>query len=85
MNPSPKVTALLRTADRTRKAEVELAPDQQVGALIDAAIANWKLPAEAQYSLANVTRNLALSPTARVADTISPLDLLEIQPVLAAG
>ena len=85
MNPPTKITALLRTADRTRKAEVELEPSHQVGTLIDAAIVNWKLPAEAQYSLANVTRNLALSPTARVADTISPLDLLEIQPVLAAG
>jgi hypothetical protein len=32
-----------------------------------------------------VTRNLALSPTSTVADGISPFDLLEIQPVLAAG
>jgi hypothetical protein len=32
-----------------------------------------------------VTRNLALSPTSLVADGISPFDLLEIQPVLAAG
>jgi hypothetical protein len=85
MSTSSKVTALLRTADRTRKVEVDLEPDQHVGSLIDAAITNWKLPAEAQYCIANVTQNRALSPTALVGDSVSTRDLLEIQPVLAAG
>lgn len=82
---NPKITAILRTADRTRKVEVDLEPDQHVGSLVDAAIANWRLPADAQYSLANVSRNRALSPTERVGDGIGSLDVIELQPVLVAG
>lgn len=80
-----KITAILRTADRTRKVEVDLEPDQHVGSLVDAAIANWRLPSDGQYAIANVTRNRALSPTERVADGIATHDVLELQPVLVAG
>lgn len=85
MSSSAKITALLRTADRTRKVEVDLEPDQHVGSLIEAAITNWKLPPDAQYCIANVSQNRALSPTAHVGESVAPQDLLEIQPVLAAG
>jgi hypothetical protein len=81
-----EVKVLLRTADRTRKAEVTV-PRAQLGAdLIQASVQNWALPVDTEYALVNVTRGTAISPqTALTSELVAENDELEIQPVLVAG
>jgi len=85
MKTTTKITAILRTADRTRKVEVDIEPEKHIGSLVDAAIRNWRLPAEAHYSIVNVTRNRTLAFSEIADESIAPFDLLELQPVLVAG
>jgi hypothetical protein len=81
-----EVKVILRTADRTRKAEVTVPRDQKGADLIQAALTNWSLPADTEYSLVNVTKGRTMHPNAALAaDHVSDHDELEIQPVLVAG
>ena len=85
MRTTTKITAILRSADRTRKVEVDLEPNQHIGSLVEAAIQNWRLPADAHYSLINVSRSRALGFYEKVGGSIAPFEELELQPVLVAG
>lgn len=77
---------ILRTADRTRKAEVTLPRDQRGTDLIQGALTNWSLPTDTDYSLVNVTKGRVLPPESRLSeDIVADHDELEIQPVLVAG
>ena len=77
---------ILRTADRTRKAEVTVPRDQKGADLIQAALTNWSLPADTEYSLVNVTKGQAMHPNSTLGtDQVADHDELEIQPVLVAG
>ena len=81
-----EVKVILRTADRTRKAEVTLPRDQRGVDIIQAALTNWSLPRDTEYSLVNVTKGRVLHPTATLApEQVADQDELEIQPVLVAG
>ena len=81
-----EVKVILRTADRTRKAEVTVPREQKGADLIQAALTNWSLPADTEYSLVNVTKGRTMhANTALAADQVSDHDELEIQPVLVAG
>jgi len=81
-----EVTVLLRTADRTRKAEVTL-PREQTGAdLVQSAVGNWSLPTDTEYSLVNVTKGRPIRAEGALGeDVVSDHDELELQPVLVAG
>jgi hypothetical protein len=80
------VKVILRTADRTRKAEVTMPRDQRGADLIQGAVTNWSLPIDTEYSLVNATKGRVLPPGAALsADLVSDHDELEIQPVLVAG
>ena len=85
MSIRPPLTVLLRTADHTRKVEVDLDPDQEVARLVEAAIQRWRLPSEGHYGIVNVSRNRTLGLADRLGDQVSSLELLELQPVLVAG
>jgi hypothetical protein len=76
----------LRTADQTRRADLTL-DEQQTGAqIIQSAVDNWALPADADYVLVNVTTGKALAPEDSLASgAVKEGDLLEVQPVLVAG
>jgi hypothetical protein len=76
----------LRTADQTRRADLTL-DEQQTGAqIIQSAVDNWALPADADYVLVNVTTGKALAPEDSLASgAVNEGDLLEVQPVLVAG
>jgi hypothetical protein len=77
---------IVRTADRTRKAEVTLPRDQKGADLIQGAITNWSLPSDTEYSLVNVTKGRVLQPAESMSsEAVSDHDELEIQPVLVAG
>jgi hypothetical protein len=81
-----EVNIIIRTADRTRKAEVSMSRENTGGDVIQAAIENWKLPADSDYTLVNATTSKTLQPTqALAAGVVDEGHILEIQPVLVAG
>jgi hypothetical protein len=81
-----EVTVILRTADRTRKAEVTVPRDQTGADLIQSALSNWSLPSDTEYSLVNVTKQRTLQPERALSnELVADRDELEIQPVLVAG
>ncbi|GIK88196.1 MAG: hypothetical protein KJ018_09130 [Burkholderiales bacterium] len=85
MLPQPR-RLLVRTADQTRRAELELAPDQTGAQIIQSAVDHWALPADADYALVNVTQGRALKPTETLDQAgVNSGDVLEVQPVLVAG
>jgi hypothetical protein len=76
----------VRTADQTRRAELSLDGKSTGAQIIQAAVDNWKLPADTDYTLVNTTTGKALMPTATLAESgVKPGDVLEVQPVLVAG
>lgn len=77
---------IVRTADRARKAEIELPKQMTGGDVIQAAVDKWSLPRDTDYSLVNDSQKKTMNP----ADTLEKAgaasgDVLEIQPVLVAG
>lgn len=81
-----EVTVILRTADRTRKAEVTIPRDQTGADLIQGAVANWALGTDTEYSLVNVSKGKTMHPETTLSnELVSDKDELEIQPVLVAG
>jgi hypothetical protein len=76
----------VRTADQTRRAELALDAKSTGAQIIQAAVDNWKLPADTDYTLVNATTGKALVPTATLDESgVKPGDVLEVQPVLVAG
>lgn len=82
----PELKIIVRTADQTRKAEVNLVDTTNGSDVIQAAIDNWKLPHDTDYSLANASSGKAMNPGQTLAaNAVKDGDILEIQPVLVAG
>jgi hypothetical protein len=79
------VKLVIRTADQSRKAQVEVESGQSAADLIQAAVDNWKLPTDTDYTLVNVTRGTTVPASQRVGSVTDPGDVLEVQPVLVAG
>ena len=75
----------VRTADQTRRAELTLDPGSTGADLIQAAVDNWRLPADTDYTLVNTTTGRALTPAENLSRSVRPGDLLEVQPELVAG
>lgn len=85
MLPQPRKLTV-RTADQTRRAELEMAPEETGAAIIQSAVDHWALPADADYALVNVTQGKALKPNETLAQAgVASGDVLEVQPVLVAG
>lgn len=81
-----EVKIIVRTADQTRKAEVTMARNNNGGDVIQAAVDNWSLPTDTDYSLVNTSTGKAVSPTQVLHDDfVKDGDILEVQPVLVAG
>jgi len=77
---------IIRTADRTRKAEISVSPEQRISEIIQAAIDNWKLPTDVEYTIVNTSSGKRLDDTKTLSQAeVSAGDTLEIQPVLVAG
>jgi hypothetical protein len=75
----------VRTADQTRRAELDLDSASTGADIIQAAVDNWALPADTDYTLVNTTTGRALAPGEDLAKAVRPGDTLEVQPVLVAG
>lgn len=81
-----EVNVVLRTADQTRKAEVTLEVNNTGADVIQAAVDNWQLPTDTDYSLVAVNSGKAVA----LADSLEKSgieegEILEVQPVLVAG
>ena len=80
------VKLIIRTADLTRKAEVSMARTNTGADLIQAAVGNWSLPTDTDYSLVNTTSGKTLIPSQLLSeDAVQDGNILEVQPVLVAG
>jgi hypothetical protein len=80
------VKVIIRTADQTRKAEVTMARNHTGGDLIQAAVDNWALPVDTDYSLVNTSSGKSIFADQCLADDIvKDGHVLEVQPVLVAG
>jgi len=80
------ITLIIRTADRTKKAEVTVSSAQTGGDIVQTAVDNWNLPRDTDYSLVNDTQRKTLNPSDTLERSgIASGDVLEIQPVLVAG
>ena len=82
------INLIIRTADRARKAEITVADTQTCGDIIQAAVDNWALPKETDYTITNVSKTPpeTLNPSTLLAKAgIAAGETLEIQPVLVAG
>lgn len=81
-----EVKVIIRTADQTRKAEVTMARTNTGGDVIQAAVDNWSLPSDTDYSLVNTSSGKAIVPSQALSeDTVRDGNILEVQPVLVAG
>jgi hypothetical protein len=81
-----EVKLVVRTADQTRRAEITLERSSNGGAVIQAAVDNWALPADTDYTLVNTTTGTALAPQELLDEgKVKEGDVLEVQPVLVAG
>jgi hypothetical protein len=75
----------VRTADQTRRAELDLDAASTGADIIQAAVDNWALPADTDYTLVNTSTGRALVPGDDLGKAVRPGDVLEVQPVLVAG
>ncbi len=77
---------IIRTADRTRKAEVTLSSEQYVADIIQAAITNWALPTDTDYTVINASSGKTLNQSLKLQQAgVANGDIIEIQSVLVAG
>jgi hypothetical protein len=80
------VKVIIRTADQTRKAEVTMARSSTGADVIQAAVDNWALPTDTDYSLVNTSSGKAISPAQTLGEElVKDGNTLEVQPVLVAG
>lgn len=81
-----EINIIIRTADQTRKAEVSLNVNNTGADVIQAAVDNWSLPTDTDYSLVNTSSGKAISPRSSLGESgVKEGDILEVQPVLVAG
>ena len=80
------VKFIIRTADQTRKAEVEMDRSSIGSDIVQAAVDNWALPTDTDYSLVNISTGKSLVPSQLLDENfVKAGDILEVQPVLVAG
>ena len=76
---------VVRTADQSRRADIDFDGNSTGSEIIQAAVDNWALPADMDYTLVNTTTGQVLSPSQVLDTQVSNGDVLEVQPVLVAG
>lgn len=82
---SESISIITRTADQSRKANVDLPPETRIGQVLEAAQQKWNLP-ENDYAARLERTNQQLDPNSDlVTSGIQNNDVLEIYPILEAG
>lgn len=78
------VRIIVRTADRTREAEVALSGSKTGGDVIQAAVENWLLPEGADYSLVNTRTAKPIQPAGSLDEQgVKDGDVLVVQSITA--
>ncbi len=82
-----QIKCYIRTADKTRKAEIGISPEVSIRDIIETSIEKWNLPEGASYQLVNVSQNnKILSEDSLLSEIgLQEGDVLELQPILEAG
>jgi hypothetical protein len=76
---------IVKSADQTRSADIALDEESTGAAVLQAAVDNWALPANMDYTLVNTTTGRVLLPSVALSGQVKDGDVLEVQPVLVAG
>ncbi|MGE0312477.1 MAG: hypothetical protein AB7P21_12750 [Lautropia sp.] len=76
---------IVRTADQTRRADIAVEQDSTGADVLQAAVDNWALPGDMDYTLVNTTTGVVLTPSQSLEQQVKDGDVLEVQPVLVAG
>ena len=76
---------ILRTADQSRRADIDFDQTSTGSEIIQAAVDNWSLPSDMDYTLVNTSTGQVLSPSQALDQQVKSGDVLEVQPVLVAG
>ncbi len=76
---------VVRTADQTRRADIQFEESSTGAEVIEAAVDNWSLPRDMDYTLVNTTTGQVLSPSQSLERQVREGDVLEVLPVLVAG
>ncbi|MBK8336700.1 MAG: hypothetical protein IPL03_08900 [Sterolibacteriaceae bacterium] len=76
---------VVRTADQTRRADIAMDEHSTGAEVLQAAVDNWALPADMDYTLVNTTTGRVLVPAGTLDGQVKEGDVLEVQPVLVAG
>lgn len=79
---------IVRTADRSRKAELMVTPTRTGADIIQAAVENWSLQTENDYAIVNTSKNppqTLLPAETLFSSGVSSGDVLEIQPLILGG
>jgi len=80
------ITVIIRTADQARKSELTVSVLQTGADVIQAAVDNWSLPKDTDYSLVNTRTTKPLQPASSLEEQgVQNGDVLEVQPLLVAG
>ena len=82
----PELNVIVRKADQTTKAEISINEDSVVSDIIEAAVNNWALPTDTDYSVVNITTGKTLIPSKTLKQNdVQNDNILEVQTALVAG
>lgn len=76
---------IVKSADQTRRADIDVDEGSTGAEVLQAAVDNWALPANMDYTLVNTTTGRVLVPGTALTGQVKDGDVLEVQPVLVAG
>lgn len=83
---SQQISLLIRTADQTRKAEIQLPSNLRIEQLVQQAQKQWNLPENVSYALRSERTGKQLDPASTLEGMeVSSGDILELYPILEAG
>jgi hypothetical protein len=81
-----QLSLVIRTADQTRKAEIQLPSNLRIEQLVQQAQKQWNLPEGVSYALRLERTGKQLDPASTLeAMGVSSGDVLELYPILEAG
>lgn len=81
-----ELQVILRTADQSRKSEINVPAQMTGNEVIEAAVDNWHLPKDVTYTLVNATRNQVLNASqALSSQNVQSGDMLSLDTTLTAG
>jgi WXG100 protein secretion system (Wss), protein YukD len=83
---SQQLSLLIRTADQTRKAEIQLPENLRIEQLVQQAQKQWNLPEGVSYAMRLERTGKQLDPASSLESMgVSSGDVLELYPILEAG